>query len=336
MKLYPFILIAAFSVNLLSGCKEKKQEPKSAEVEPTTTASKTGTYAELSIKEGGAWEGREHKGGTFKNVAEVTLPEQHTDHSDYIRYEGPGWENARIGYRLYLDWRNAIDIFGKKTDTMVLHEVGKAGLPSYHDPAPWGQDILKAGKSLGLGGFGRFINDSVAHFRTVEKTHATVSNGEDVSLVEIEYTGWKTGTETIDLRASLSIYSQDRFTEVTLDPSDPIEGLATGMVKFEDMELLQKKSENSQWGYIATYGTQTLVNDQDKLGMAIFYKTGEVAGIVEGPHDHLILFKKTDGQVDYYFLAAWEQEPNGITTKESFIADLDSKLNTLQQRGSLD
>ncbi|MEH6681469.1 MAG: DUF4861 family protein [Sediminicola sp.] len=335
MKLFPSLLTVAFLMALLTACKEKKQEATATDTTLTTTVPQIGTYAEISVREGGEWQGREYKGGTFKNVTEVTLPQKHTDHSNFLRYEGPGWENAQIGYRLYLDWRNAIDIFGKKTDTMVLAQVGKDGSPSYHDPAPWGQDILKSGNSLGIGGFGKFIKDSVAHFRNVEKTHATVSNGADASLIKIEYTGWGTGTETIDLLASLSIYSQDRFTQVTLDPSDPIDGLTTGLVKFKDVELLRKQSANSEWGYIATYGKQTLVNDRDKLGMAIFYKTADVEDIVEGPHDHLILFKKTDGPIGYYFLAAWEQEPKGITTKEAFLADLDSKLNGLQQNGNL-
>lgn len=79
------------------------------------------TYAEISAKTDGKWEGRKYKGGTvFKNVDRLKLAPEHTDHSFDIRYEGPGWENNRIGYRLYLDWRNAIDIFGKKTSENIL------------------------------------------------------------------------------------------------------------------------------------------------------------------------------------------------------------------------
>src|SRR5690606_9362535 len=217
------------------------------------------TYAEISVKKGGEWQGKEYVGGTFENVEELTLPEDHTDHSYYIRYEGPGWENAQVGYRLYLDWRNAIDIYGKKTDTMVLPQVGQDGFDSYHEMAPWGMDILKAGKSLGIGSYGRFMNDSVAKFRKVENTYAQVKNSDANSQVEITYSGWTTGSETIDLVSTLTIFPQDRFTKVKLDPSAPLEGLTTGIVKFDNIDLVQKQSEDGNWGYIATYGAQTLV-----------------------------------------------------------------------------
>lgn len=330
-----FIVLAAASALMLS-CKGNTNEPEAAP-ETAQKSSFTGrTYAEISVKKGGEWQGKEYVGGTFENVKELTLPGGHTDHSYYIRYEGPGWENARVGYRLYLDWRNAIDIFGKKSDSMVLPQVGQDGFDSYHEMAPWGMDILKAGKSLGIGSYGRFMNDTVAHFRNVLNTHAKVTNSDVRSEVQITYSGWTTGTETIDLISTLSIFPEDRFTKVKLEPSTPLEGLTTGIVKFEDIDLVQKQSENGNWGYIATYGAQTLVNDEDQLGMAIFYMVGEVEEINEGPHDHLVIFKASQEPVTYYFLAAWEQEPNGLKTSVEFFVDLDSKLETLEENGRLE
>ncbi|WP_304156877.1 DUF4861 family protein, partial [Mesonia mobilis] len=135
--------------------------------------------------------------------------------------------------------------------------------------------------------------------------------------------------------ATYTIYPSDRFSKITLSPSKEISGLTTGIVKFEDIPLIENKSENGEWGYIATYGKQTLVSEEDQLGMAIFYKTSEVEKIQEGPHDHLVIFKPTKNRVSYYILAAWEQEKNGIKTKEKFVKDLDEKLSTLQQNEKL-
>ncbi|SOC79330.1 protein of unknown function [Salinimicrobium sediminis] len=323
------LLIAAF------GCKENGNKEERLIPENSATAQPQ-TYAEISVKKGGQWEGREYKGGTFENVEELTLPPEHTDHSYYIRYEGPGWENPQVGYRLYLDWRNAIDVFGKKTDTLVLPQVGQDGFDSYHEEAAWGMDILKAGKSLGIGSYGRFMNDTVAHFRNVGNTRAHVSNSDASSEVRIEYSDWVTGADTVDLTSTLSIFPEGRFTKATLDLSEPLEGLTTGIVKFENIDLLQKQSEAGEWAYIATYGNQTLVNDQDKLGMALFYKTADVKEVKEGPHDHLVIFNETAEPITYYFLAAWEQEPGGITTKEAFITELDEHLNRLQESGKLE
>ena len=145
------ILIPVLALLLFSCNDGKKQEDASVTAETQSDSlANSQTYAELSRKTGGSWEGREYMDGEFENVDSLDVPKEHTDHSWYIRYEGPGWENKQVGYRLYLDWRNAIDIFGKKVDTMVLSKVGQDGFDSYHENADWGQDILKAGKSMEL------------------------------------------------------------------------------------------------------------------------------------------------------------------------------------------
>jgi hypothetical protein len=325
------IVFGLFSLIVLSSCnfnKEEKSDNKAEEI------NQPQTYAEISVKEGGEWEGTKYKGGTFTNVSSLEVPKTHTDHSEYIRYEGPGWENPQVGYRLYLDWRNGIDIFGKKVDTLVLAHIGFPHSGSYHEDADWGLDILKAGKSMGLGGFGRFLGDSVAHFRNLENTYVEVNNSEYSSEVKIDYTGWTTGDNTIDLTSVFSIYPEDRHTKVELKPSEEISGLTTGIVKFDDIPVMEKTSDSGEWGYIATYGKQTVAGEDDLLGMAVFYKTSETEKTLEGPHDHLVIFQPKKN-ITYYFLAAWDKEKKGITSQDEFVKNLEAKLLKLDQKGQL-
>ncbi|MGV3459796.1 MAG: DUF4861 family protein [Flavobacterium sp.] len=291
------------------------------------------TYAEISVKQGGKWVGRKYEGGTFENVTSLKLPEQHTDHSFDIRYEGPGWESDKVGYRLYLDWRNAIDIFGKVTDTIVLHKVGQDGFESYHHMSSWGMDILKAGKSLGIGAIGRYNGTEVLHFNQVDSTFAKVDNSAKSSDVTIRYKGWKTPGDKIDFESKLSISPGQRFTKHTITASQKIEGICTGIVSFKDIALVKKHSSNKRWAYIATYGKQTL-ND-DKLGMAIFYEVSTVKEQLQGPHDHLLVFKPATAPVTFYFLGAWEREKDGVKTEEAFYKYLDAKLAELNKKGKI-
>tara|TARA_R110002020_G_scaffold296658_1_gene512342 strand:- start:143822 stop:144829 length:1008 start_codon:yes stop_codon:yes gene_type:complete len=331
------LLIAAFTLSSLIACKEKEtQKQDSAQVEET--ANEPATYAEISIKEGGSWNEQErtYQDGTFKNVDSLDLPALHTDHSWYIRYEGPGWENKNIAYRLYLDWRNAIDIFGKKADTLVLPYVGQDNFDSYHEPAPWGQDILKAGKSLGIGGYGRYTGDTIAHFNSVDQTKVKVANADAKSTVTIDYTGWKTGSVTTDLQTVLSIFPEGTFTKIELTPGSEIDGLATGIVKFKDIPLMQETSASGDWAYISTYGAQTLVSDEDLLGMVIFYKTSQLQEITDGPHDNLLIFKPTTEKITYYISGSWNGQKEGIPDEEGFKTDLDKKLKDLDNKGMLE
>lgn len=294
------------------------------------------SYAELSIKDGGKWQGNEYIGGTFKNVNQLQLPSEHTDHSYYIRYEGIGLENNQIAYRLYLDWRNATDIFGKKVNTLVLPEVGQDGFESYHHDATWGQDILKSGRTIGVGSYGRYDeqNDFVETFKTVKSTTAKVVNESDKSFATIDYKEWKTWGKAVDLQSKLTIFNRDRFVKVDLNLNETLSGLCTGIVAFKDITMKEAVSKNKKWGYIATYGTQTLAKKEDQLGMVIFYPIANLDKIVKTKSTHVVVFKKTKN-VSYYFMGAWSQEPNGIKTEEEFYKDLDKKLEILDNNNQL-
>jgi hypothetical protein len=291
------------------------------------------TYAEISIKEGGTWNGQKYEGGTFVNQQKLVVPEQHTDHSYFIRYEGPGWESNIIGYRLYLDWRNAIDIFGKLTEERVLPQVGQDGFDSYHEMSDWGADILKVGKGLGIGSIGRYVNGEVLHFKEVEQTTAEVQNHKDFSRVQVSYQGWKTNNETTNLSSQLTIFPNQRYTEHTIQSSYALEGICTGIVNLYNLPYVQKQESGQSWGYIATYGKQTLFDDH--LGMAILYKVAEVDSIFTGPHDHLIQFKPSTQKITFYFLGAWEKEPQALKTEAEFYAYLDSILLQLNKNQKL-
>ncbi|MGD9021525.1 MAG: DUF4861 family protein, partial [Lysobacterales bacterium] len=165
-------------------------------------------HAEVSIKEGGEWQDEVYVGGTFKNVKQLRNPPQYTDHSEYIRYEGPGIESDLVGYRVYLDWRNGFDIFGKKQPGLVLQDVGQDGYDSYHEMADWGADILKVGQSLGAGGYGYWDGEKVVLVSdTAERSVAITSDGPIHSSFVIDYPNWNTGSKTVDLEATLSMHA---------------------------------------------------------------------------------------------------------------------------------
>jgi len=290
-------------------------------------------YAEISVKQDGKWEGQKYIGGNFKNVSSMKLAKEHTDHSFDIRYEGPGFENKHIAYRLYLDWRNAIDLFGKYSDTIVLPKIGLDGFDSYHEKCEWGSDILKVGKGMGIGSIGRLVNNEVLHFKNVDSTFVNIENLSKQSNVNVDYFGWNTAYEKIDLKSKLSVFPDDYYVKHSITPSRRTSGICTGIVKLKNLELIKAESTNKKWAYIATYGPQTMFSDN--LGMAVFYQTSTVESLVNGVDDHLIVFKPSNKTVSFYFLGAWEKEKAGLKSQEEFIAYLNKKLALLNANNTL-
>lgn len=275
------------------------------------------TQAELSHRVGGEWRGREYAGGHFQNVDYLRVPPEHKDHSYFIRYEGPGWESDKVGYRFYLDQRNATDVFGKKTSDMVLMGVGQDGFDSYHNMQSWGMDVMKVGKSLGIGSIGKWVDTSAVR---VEKTDSITSrileNGNIYSAIQTKYYGWKAGNDTINVDSRLSIYSGTRWTQYKIGTGKETQ-VATGLVKDKTAKLIKDSGNETSFGYMLTYGKQSLNND--KLGIAVIFDSKDFAAFKEDAFSHVVELNARNGSVQYYFAAAWELEKEGITSEEQFI-----------------
>ncbi len=277
------------------------------------------TQAELSYKTGGEWKDRAYIGGTFKNTDYLRVPPEQKDHSWFLRYEGPGWESDKVGYRFYLDQRNATDVYGKLTKDMVLQQVGLDGFESYHHLQAWGMDVMKVGKSLGLGSIGAMANGAITR---VEKTDSVTSqiteNGNVYSSILTNYYGWKIGEKKHNLQSRITIHGGTRLTHQLLTLTGDPENICTGIVKDEKATLLSSKGDGSNFGYIATYGKQSLNGDGDELGLAVFFRADEVAEFTEDQFSHIVKLKPISGKVEYYFLGAWVLEPDGIKNQEQF------------------
>ncbi len=276
------------------------------------------TQAELSHKVGGEWKDREYIGGTFQNVTYLRVPPQHKDHSWFIRYEGPGWESDKVGYRFYLDQRNAVDVFGKKVKEPVLHQVGLDGFDSYHQMQNWGMDVMKVGKSLGVGSIG-YCHELPA--KRVEFTDSVAcriaENGCVYSSVITQYFGWNTGTVKTNLLSHISIFAGTRITRLGLLLADSLAtAICTGLNKDPNAKLFTSAGSKTSFGYVATFGKQSLNNDN--LGIAVFFHPDNFNGFADDEFNHIVKLKPRNGRLTYYFAAAWEGEPDGVKTEKEF------------------
>jgi rhamnogalacturonyl hydrolase YesR len=312
-------------------------------------AIKKQTQAEISIKEGGQWKDKVYENFThFKNVQKFTPPPQYTDHSYFIRYEGPGIESDKVAYRVYLDWRNGFDIFGKKTNDMVLQNIGKEDYEKYHHDAPWGQDILKVGKTLGAGGYGFWNEKSVDLVSTVKTWDATiVENGALYSDFNIKYNEWKINGHTFDVSSDLSMNAGSRLVHTRLkitghnpppgntDPraqvNKDLPNIAIGVVKHPNTKLIlgPENISGSAWTYAASWGKQSLSSQDSYLGMAVIFRKGDRQKQTEDEGSYVSVMDTGGGDLDYYFVAAWDQEKNGIKTEAEFKAYLDREVERL-------
>ncbi|TXS91839.1 glycoside hydrolase family 88 protein [Parahaliea aestuarii] len=288
------------------------------------------TQAEISRKEGGQWQGRKYIGGDFVNVSELTPPPEHTDHSEFIRYEGPGIESDRVGYRVYLDERNGFDIFGKRVPEPVLQKVGLDGFSSYHEPADWGLDVLKVGASLGMGGYGYWQDGAVQRVSDVSGWTARIlENGALQSSFSIDYRDWQVAGKTVQLHSTLTMQAGSRLVKVVLESSEALDNLVTGLVRHPGTEVLKGDLDitGEAFSYLATWGQQSL--DGGKLGMAVLFHRKDLQQLAEDEANHVAVLRPRGTRVEYYFLSAWDGEPNGIKNRQAFSDYLEQEAERL-------
>ena len=255
--------------------------------------------------------------GNWKRVGGKRIPVDDDDGPGLLRsqssyvFDGAGWESGVIGYRIYLDERNAIDIQAKRHPGLHWNFIGSTGI-DYQLDAHWGMDVLHVGSALGVGGFGFWVADSVVKPFPLERRHTRIlTRGPVRSLVQVRYEGWKVGTEQVDVDLLCTIYtaSRESLQKLRIKRSSTKKTIAVGIVKHQNGTAVR----NPEKGYLFTLGNQSRVNDS--LLLAVTAPTG--SRITKGPYDHLVLLDvPQNGFLSYGIISLWEGEEGGMWSRE--------------------
>lgn len=246
-----------------------------------------------------------------------TVPADYKVGSGLIAFEGLGWESDVVAYRLYLDERMAIDIFGKKTPGNVLHTIGTGG-PSYHAMAPWGMDILNVGQGVGIGGLGRLLDGKAVRLGKSTISVVLDNTNTQQATAEVKNAGLDEGR--VDLLTRLSIRSGSALTVVSANAVAQKGGVdapfVTGLVVHPAVAVLQEGPDETGWAYIATWGMQSLA--KDGLGLAVFYRSDSVAGAPVNDGSTLFVAFNDPEKIAYAFGIAWTQDQQGVKSLPEF------------------
>lgn len=277
--------------------------------------------AVIALRVAATFNGKAWIGGHFENFDHVSLPPSHVAGDKLTVYDGPAWESERVGFRIYLDQRNAIDLFGKKQPAPVLQWIGR-GVGDYHKEADWGMDILHVTDSLGAGGIGVIEQGHVRQVGTAQGGVAArvIANGPGVAGVQVDNRGLTADAKAFDLSAQYRIAAGSRCTQVSAHA--PVRTpIVAGIEKGPGVAVLRSPARGiNGWGYVATYGDQSFINDG--LGIAILYRVADVAEVGDDGRTVYIRFKHP-GRIRYEIAAAWAKEGDGLRDRTQFEAAID-------------
>lgn len=237
------------------------------------------------------------------------------DFSRQFQMEGPAWENQHVGFRLYFDERNGIDIFGKTTPKMALDKVGIS--ENYHQRQAWGMDILKVGRSLGAGALafresGK-KDDVLTRLANAEETVANIlAEGPVRSILELSYKNLPIIDDTANLTQRITIWSGQHHyeSEITVTGLSKDIDIAVGIVNFFDLKASQKIDEKHVM--LSTFGVQA--EEKTLLGMGVLAEASKFStfGTIKKADAGIEMSEYATFKLDnnsplkYQFFAVWE------------------------------
>ena len=264
--------------------------------------------------------------------------------------DGPSWENDKVGFRHYFDGRNANDLFGKRVPWMSPDTVGinaeGAVEDNYHVMEDWGRDILSVGNSVGIGGFGMMIGDSIARLgitgtdtvNNIEESVFTIlTEGPVHSVMDFRYNNWHAGDRIYQVDEKTSIwpgmYAYKNTVSISGLQGD--EMLLVGLVNSNTDHPLTEMEIDDRFIVLYTHDKQTY----DKvwyLGLALILPKDAYLGfgeaLKEGPVSNTFYGKlriKDNTPVSYYAAGCWEIADEGFrdsTYFRNYIVNLAQQL----------
>jgi hypothetical protein len=264
-------------------------------------------------------------------VKSLDLPATHTIGNKYFPYEGIGWENELIGYRLYIDERSIPDVFGKKTPGIALSTMDYRN--KYHEMADWGMDAMHVGPSQGIGGLGLIRDGKLNRFGKDAKVRAEIVRKEGAKVAfniihtQVPLDEGKLGS--VSTRYSMLTGSPLTFVQVK-KASLGSNRFASGLVWHKDSRLIEgTPAKKGGWTYIASWGEKWSQN-KDALGIALFYRDGDAERRPIENETYPIVF--TTAKPNYAFAAVWELGPEGVKTEAEFRSWLSRQIETLENK----
>lgn len=274
-------------------------------------------------------EGPNDNNRTYKPIKKISVPATHTIGDYMFPYEGIGWENDIVGYRIYLDERSVADVFGKRTNCVALPTMDYRN--KYHELADWGMDVMHVGPSMGVGGLGIYRDGKIGRFGKDARLSAEVlRTGGKVASFRLNHLGVAAdGGKSGDVTTTYSLATGSPLTWVSVRSTLPANTLVTGLVAHPRSQTITPASPVNGWSYIARWG-DTWSENKDGVGIVLFYRVNEVERL---PYEsETVPLRFTTANPRYAFAGVWSKGPQGIDSRDKFEAFLAATLPTVSKR----
>ena len=230
-----------------------------------------------------------------------------------LMHHGPAIENEWVGYRLYFDFKTAIDVYNKQKPQLELVKANWYPTAEQQKKG-WGSDQYKVGQTVGLGGIRLWDGEKVVFLNPVSKRTAKVRKEGSVSYMEMLSEDVPYKNTKVDILVRVTVFSGIREAKVeAFALTDEPVCFVTGVNYHAGMQTQQGDSYIAAWGI----HPEDVAAFPMSIGSAIKYNKTDFDKVEKMDKEYL-LTAKPGKYISLWITSACEKE-KGFSNYDNFL-----------------
>lgn len=238
------------------------------------------------------------------------------------------FESEKTAFRLYFDNRQSVDLYGKKHYRL---ELAQSNFYTNKDlkNAGYGNDVLWAGQSVGLGSFRGVQDDEPQYIDSVQLRGMSILAAGPVRVVaEIKDHNWLYKGKQVNMVQHYILYAGHRDVEAVINLSAleiQKELFCTGVQKLErdNIGFYNTDGLAGSWGTNLPEKGDTVLIPRETVGLGIYVRKPYINHAKEDANNYLYMVRPdAQGNIKYHFTFCCTQEEQGFKNRQEWFTYL--------------
>ena len=268
-------------------------------------------------------------------ISQLTV-ENGTNAYNMLHHHGAAFESELVGYRIYFDHRQTVDIYGKYRKGLELRQT--QFYPDNEQKAlGFGDDVLWVGNTLGLGTLRGWDGEQPVMLNDVaHRSQRLVATGPLRIIIEVKDRQWRVLPDeepiTMSTRYTLCAGHRDCSVDISFEDTPDEKLFVTGLINVKG-----SKAYTNQKGLRGCWGTDWPVSAKDSIGhkretVGLGIRIPKENVVEERPADkdnYPIIVRPKDNRLHYDIVFTSDNESFGYHSADDwflFLKEWDNQL----------